>query len=187
VNSLWQSKLLPIRDLRCLLAKIVCDLNNLPCCDRVCIVCKEKRAHDPSLSPSTGTEISYMKWEFDVNDAGFRIMVCNEVFVFYILNNKNLSCPKLCSQHIQKTADCKVALQNLETCLQEHAIHSFRIEHQLRYNRNLVQQLGTTECVLHVDFSENYQGKKCQEVQGYHFGGSHPQITIHQGVMYTQV
>lgn len=39
--------------------------------------------------------------------------------------------------------------------------------------------------VVHIDFSENYACKLYTEVQGFHWGGSRKQATVHTCVVYT--
>jgi hypothetical protein len=56
--------------------------------------------------------------------------------------------------------------------------HLFNIRHQYQINRHLRQKMSDTECLLHIDFGENYLGKYSSEIQSIHFGGSHKQITL---------
>lgn len=37
------------------------------------------------------------------------------------------------------------------------------------------------ECLLHIDFAENYMGKMYKEIQSVNFGASQIQITLHTG------
>lgn len=46
------------------------------------------------------------------------------------------------------------------------------------------ENLEKDECLLHVDFSENYACKYNKEIQSVHFGGSHKQASLHTGVLY---
>lgn len=63
--------------------------------------------------------------------------------------------------------------------------HVFNIRWQCRAYRQLRENLRNDECLLHVDFSENYSCKYSHEVQAVHFGGSRQQATLHTGVLYT--
>lgn len=58
-------------------------------------------------------------------------------------------------------------------------------QQQYEAYRQLRENLRKNECLLHVDFSENYSCKYSQEIQAVHFGGSHQQATLHTGVLYT--
>lgn len=63
--------------------------------------------------------------------------------------------------------------------------HIFNIRWQYGAYGKLQENLRNNECLLHVDFSENYSCKYSQEIQAVHFGGSHQQATLHTGVLYT--
>jgi DhnA family fructose-bisphosphate aldolase class Ia len=71
--------------------------------------------------------------------------------------------------------------------LETYAIHSFRVSHQYRMIKAKRESLPSDAIMLHVDFSENYASKWAKEIQAAHFGSSHNQITIHQGIFYSQV
>lgn len=63
--------------------------------------------------------------------------------------------------------------------------HIFNIRWQYGAYRQLRENMRNNECLLHVDFSENYSCKYSQEIQSVHFGGSHQQASLHTGVLYT--
>lgn len=62
--------------------------------------------------------------------------------------------------------------------------HIFNIRWQCNAYKHLRQNLTAKDCLLHVDFSENFNCKYAQEIQSVHFGGSHQQATLHTGVLY---
>ena len=88
------------------------------------------------------------------------------------------------SQQMQKETFHESLMDNFNKTLREYAMHSFRFTHQLSFHKLLIEQLPSQECIIHIDFSENYQGKRYSEIQSFHFGGSHPQIVIQQGMYY---
>lgn len=49
---------------------------------------------------------------------------------------------------------------------------------------NMLLKFKENECIIHVDFSENYICKYASEIQEVHFGASHEQATLHTGVLY---
>jgi hypothetical protein len=57
--------------------------------------------------------------------------------------------------------------------------HQFRIIHQFKTIRMLKNNLTSEECVLQIDFSENYSCKANEEIQSMHFGASRSQISLH--------
>lgn len=63
-------------------------------------------------------------------------------------------------------------------------MHCGNIVAQQKAFRNLKQRLQKSECVIHIDFSENYAVKCNEEIQSYHFGGSRKQLTLHTSVIY---
>ena len=65
--------------------------------------------------------------------------------------------------------------------------HLFTIRHQYAQYRHLKGTLATNECMIHIDFSENYMCQYASEIQSVHFGASHAQATLHNGVFYTNV
>ncbi|KAK0145756.1 hypothetical protein N1851_015330 [Merluccius polli] len=75
--------------------------------------------------------------------------------------------------------------KNVMTTEDELASDIFNIRWQYGAYRQLRENLRNNECLLHVDFSENYSCKYSQEIQSVHFGGSHQQATLHTGVLYT--
>ncbi|XP_037395079.1 uncharacterized protein LOC108426002 isoform X1 [Pygocentrus nattereri] len=62
--------------------------------------------------------------------------------------------------------------------------HIFNIKWQYDVYRKIRNNLRSTECLIHIDFSENYSCKYHKEIQSVHFGGSHQQASLHTGVLY---
>ena len=50
--------------------------------------------------------------------------------------------------------------------------------------RSLRSNLSPPNCIIHIDFSENFSCKFSSEIQAVHLGGSHSQVTLHTGVLY---
>lgn len=68
--------------------------------------------------------------------------------------------------------------------LPDYMAHCERDRHQKKFIRNLKKNLGPTEALIHIDFSENYGCKYFREIQACHFGGNREHVTLHTGVMY---
>ena len=62
--------------------------------------------------------------------------------------------------------------------------HIFNIRHQYQMYRYLKSHLSENECMIHIDFAENYSCKYFKEIQSVHFGGSHAQATLHNELLY---
>lgn len=73
-------------------------------------------------------------------------------------------------------------VETFATLLQKFRRHLYNIRQQYAFSRALKQNLPANQCVVHVDFSENYACKYSTEVQSVHFGASHQQATLHTGV-----
>lgn len=61
--------------------------------------------------------------------------------------------------------------------------HIYRISHQYNAIKCLETKMGKTECVIRIDFAENYSNKYHNEIQSTHFGANRQQTTIHDGVV----
>ena len=68
--------------------------------------------------------------------------------------------------------------------LKQFKKHQFNICHQYRHYRSLRQQMKDNECLIHIDFSENYVAKLASAISSAHYGASKHQITLHTGVYY---
>ena len=62
--------------------------------------------------------------------------------------------------------------------------HQFNVCHQYRHYRYLRHQINANECLIHVDFSENYIVKFASAISSARYGASQHQITLHTGVYY---
>jgi len=64
--------------------------------------------------------------------------------------------------------------------------HLFTIKNQYAYYRIKRQSLEDNECMIHIDFSENYVCKMATEIQSMHFGASKKQLSLHTGIVFTK-
>ena len=62
--------------------------------------------------------------------------------------------------------------------------HVYNIRHQFKSYRELKENLGENEAILHIDFSENWLCKYTKQIQSAHFGDSNKQATLHTGMCY---
>ena len=63
--------------------------------------------------------------------------------------------------------------------------HLGRNRHQTKASDHIIKNLKPNEMAIAVDWSMNYCGKYGKETQSVHFGGSHEQIALHTGRVYT--
>ncbi|XP_050391948.2 uncharacterized protein LOC126810751 [Patella vulgata] len=77
-------------------------------------------------------------------------------------------------------------VQSFQDQIPKFKRHFYNMKNQFLHHRNILRDLNDKECILHVDFAENYQGKLDSEIQAMHFGASKTQITLHTGILYTK-
>lgn len=153
---------------------VVCDMKKVDCMYRRCKDCKEK-TFSPVLNPATKHNI--VQWKEWVNR----------------------STPIMKKQADGSTVEAQMKVTKLEECsatterlvsltnksLPRFCQHAFNLKHQFVSVQRHKEGLRDTEAVVHVDYSENYICKWNKEIQEVHFGGSHRQVALHTGVIYT--
>ncbi len=75
-------------------------------------------------------------------------------------------------------------IETFQKQLKKFKRHLFNIKTQFNYYRELKKNMKSNECLIHIDFSENYSCKFHKEIQAVHFASSHQQATLHTGVLY---
>lgn len=161
VRKLASVKILPTTNLLDLLKKITCSTENKSCMYSECKECSDSMY--PVEGQYTPTEIViYSQWitskdgRFSHTEKGVKSSSLNEL--------------------------CEM----FQTNLRRIAKHIFNIYHQYNIYRSLRNSLQPNECMIHIDFAENYLCKYGNEIQAVHFGGSHKQVTLHTGVLYME-
>lgn len=167
-TTMQKMKLLEISNLEQLADSVACNPKSKVCMYGECAECKEKIVEMPSILDGD-TEVKFFQW-------------------------KTVKEPIPESQDKQRTSvitkkteitSTKYQLQDdFQNRLLKFRRHIFNIRHQFSRCRDLRNSLQKSECIIHIDFSENYSGKYSREVQSVHFGGSHKQITLHTGMLY---
>lgn len=74
--------------------------------------------------------------------------------------------------------------EKFQASLDRFKRHSFNISNQISVYNHLKNNLSEEECLIHVDFSENWKAKLHREIQSRHFGASQNQVTLHTGVYF---
>lgn len=80
----------------------------------------------------------------------------------------------------------KDVIVQLEKELIRFLQHERNAVHQYQTIKSLKTSLTEKDCIIHMDFSENYCTKFSEEVQAFHFGGSRTQLSLHTVVVYTK-
>jgi len=78
----------------------------------------------------------------------------------------------------------KQLIDKFNDMLKKFKQHLFNIRHQFEQYRYAKTNLCCNERIIHVDFNENFSCKYLAEIQSVHFGSSHRQVTLHNGVFY---
>ena len=145
---------------------MACDVNNKRCMYGECSSCKDSIF--PRNQMDTNAKTTYFQWENVKEDRIIR----GESKVVSRVEKQEIS---------SKVGDLiNVCITNME----RYKRHSYNIIHQFRFYRSLRQTIGENECIIHIDFAENYLCKLNREIQSMHFGASKRQVSIHTGVYY---
>jgi len=167
VSALKNNNILETIDLKVLVAPFMCSDNSIECAYGECDKCKT-----PAFSFSrlvTDDTISFWRWE-----TGTKTYTQNE-------QQKQV---KITVKAMKKTAESEaIALFLSEMTVFKK--HWYTMRKQFAAFRENKASVREDECIVHVDFSENFNCKFHNEVQAVHFGGSHAQASLHTVVLYT--
>ncbi|CAH0731021.1 unnamed protein product, partial [Brenthis ino] len=164
IKGLYQRKIIPVMTSQNLLSMLCCDMFSVDCMHRNCLACKNKVVCYQEFDNSI--EMTYWQWDTkqDVTKCkGRKIRI---------------------TEKVKKTEEPKKCIEKFESMLKEYLMHCGNIVSQYNAFRNLKESLSDGECIIHIDYSENYAVKSYQEIQSYHFGGNRKQLTLHTSVIY---
>lgn len=167
-QALYKNKVLSTVDVEVMAEQISCRADSLECMYGRCDDCKNA---DVDLANTfregenidLASNIDYEQWIPKKNEAGFNV-VNKET-----LNNTILD-----------------VVQDFQSSIKRFRRHLFNIRQQYRAYRARRENMKADECLIHIDFSENWLCGWANEIQTAHFGGSHKQATLHTGCLYTE-
>lgn len=164
IKGLYQRKIIPVMTSQNLLSMLCCDVYSVDCLHRNCLACKNKVVCYQEFDNSI--EMTYWQWDTkqDVTKGKERKIRITE--------------------KVKKTEEPKKCIEKIESMLKEYLMHCGNIVSQYNAFKKLKESLRDGECIIHIDYSENYAVKSHQEIQSYHFGGSRKQLTLHTSVIY---
>ncbi|XP_063767605.1 uncharacterized protein LOC134883246 [Eleginops maclovinus] len=163
-NKLYHLKLLTYCNTEELVEHVVCDPRKKDCMYGQCDECKLNNF--PIITPYEPTTlVSYSQWVTEEKK-------CSETVSYKMTIKKEM----------EGTLESLLDLFNEQ--LSKFKRHVFNIRQQFAFSRALKKELSPDECIIHVDFSENYGCKYSSEIQAVHVGASHQQATLHTGVLY---
>lgn len=166
VVALRKNDLIKEKSVNEILESLCCDPRNVRCLAKNCDLCKNK-------------VISYK--EFD-NSKETHYWIWKKVKKTYIKDGKEKATIQTIKEKV--AAHPKDIIKYFENLLVPYMRHCGNIIAQYNYTKNLKQNLKPEECIIHCDFSENYNTKYASEIQSFHFGSSRQQLTLHTSVVY---
>ena len=169
-DSLVENKAISSSDIEQLVNHVVCDRKDQKCMYGESAVCKEK-----------GIEVN--KDVLDIEIKWFQWRTRKEKRIIK-QGGKEIERDITITVKDEIVGKAEFLISGFTQQLKRYMKHIFRCTNQYHYYRQRIDNLSENECVLHVDFSENYECKYAQEVQAVHFGASKKQITLHTGVVY---
>lgn len=165
-KKLHQMHIINTSNLESLTQAITCDITKKQCMYGECEVCSNKTYALISHYKATD-RITYLQWA--------------------TVDKEHKNYPGAASKITLKKqfeSSQQERVEMFAVSLQKFRRHLFNIRQQYAFSRALKINLPASECLVHIDFSENYSCKYSAEVQALHFGASHQQATLHTGVYY---
>ena len=167
LSKLNQLKAIPDKRATTVLAGVACDVTAKSCMYGDCTSCSDlsiEISKDVDAStPATWQEWKSIKEERDINGSKKQVTITKKIM------------------H-ERTLVQLVEIVNSQ--LPKFKRHQFNMHHQQAYYKQLRDSLQPDECMIHIDYAENYLCKSAREVQAAHFGASHRQVTLHTGIYY---
>ncbi|CAH1636783.1 unnamed protein product [Spodoptera littoralis] len=167
LNALYRNKIIAESNMTQIVEKSVCATDNELCMTGECESCNT----NATLSFNTENQSRIVKYQQWVR----RSEVIDK-------SGKKVKITKSIKEII--TSSVAELIEKFKLAIQVLKKHIYNIKMQYRSYRLAIDDLKNDEALLHVDFSENYNGKYFEEIQHHHFGGSRQQITLHTGVLY---
>lgn len=164
--ALKRNKIVEQKSLQEVTKYICCDSTTNECLKRICDKCKDKHLLYNEFDDSQ--EIHYWTWNTEKK--------------MYIKNGTTKTSRTVTKKKI--IASPKTVIIEFEKQLTPYMKHVSNIISQHRYIKQIKSDLKQDECIIHCDFSENYNAKYTREIQAVHFGGSRNQLTLHTVVLY---
>lgn len=165
-EKLNQLKLIETSDLERLTKTVSCDTTRKDCMYGECENCKDKTVPLSSMYDSV-KKVSYTQWGTEEKAK---------------MDDQEGPKVKISVKQIVEGTQEQLAEQ-FYTHLSKFKKHSFNIRQQYAYYRELRKSMATDECLIHIDFSENFTCKYSSEIQAVHFGSSLQQATLHTGIL----
>lgn len=174
VEKLHSLKLLKSLDMENMVSSITCNMESKDCMYDVCPDCKgQELAMDGVDGVDLQQKIQITQWATDT----------------IIRDKKNVDgikekIPVKITAKQKKEMEMVDVLHMFQSQLNRVKRHLFNIKSQFAHYRELRRRMSNRECLIHIDFSENYSCKLASEIQAMHFAANQKQVTLHTGVLY---
>ncbi|KAK6187258.1 hypothetical protein SNE40_005324 [Patella caerulea] len=152
-----------------LVESIVCDTNSLMCMHGKCVDCENIKLETVE---SQLDEVEWCEWQNKVETRKIKVGKREEIKEVKITVKEKVK--GSISQLIEQT----------EMQLDRYRKHMFTIKKQFDYYKKKKESLGKNECLMQVDFSENYICKLSSKIHSMHFGASKKQLSLQTGVYF---
>lgn len=145
---------------------ICCEEMTEKCLERTCLACRFKKIAFNQFTPNDTAK--YERW------------VTKKVM--HTIKGQEKLCQKTIKE-VVVTSKQQLAkhLTNSIGRFMKHVCITF---HQFNVVKDIKTNMSSSEGLLHIDFSENYNCKYSSEIQSAHFGGSKGQLSLHTVVFY---
>jgi len=166
-QKLFKMHLVHSANLEDLVAKCCCAVTSKNCMYGLCPTCRDM--HVSLMSHVDAKEpVAYKQWMVTVGEKKKQ----NETVYVKLTVKENVHEP------------FEKFIVKFNEKMKQFKKHFCNINHQFLQYRFLKGSLGDRECMIHIDFAENFSCKYFREIQSVHFGSSHSQATLHTGVYF---
>lgn len=166
INSLKKNKIISENSTTEILNSFTCKNAKVECLQRKCKKCKNKWVLYNEFDNSHN--ISYYAWSKNSKT--------------YIKNN--IEKVSTIVEKIRKEEKPLEVIKHFENEIIPFMSHCANIKNQYESIKKIKAEITKHECIVHMDFSENYNTKYSSEIQAVHFGASRSQLTLHTAVIY---
>lgn len=166
ITSLKRNRIIKENTTTEILSSICCDIFKVECLQRTCPICRNRHLNYQEFDNSK--DVVYWAWK-------------------KIKKNYKKNGVDKIAINVEKVRITVKPLQLInifEDNLKPFLTHCSNIRNQSQAFKHYKQNMTEKDCVVHIDFSENYSTKYGSEIQSVHFGGSRQQFTLHTSVIY---
>lgn len=166
IESMKRNRLIKENTISDVLSSLCCSKDNIDCLQRICSSCKNR--HIDYQEFNNEVNIAYWGWEKNKS--------------IYVKNNVEKSAIKV--EKVRRWVKPLDLIKKFEDSLKPFLKHCVNNKNQNQAFKTLKENMTTEDCIIQIDFSENYNAKYGSEIQSLHFGGSRQQFTLHTVVIY---